>query len=310
VPNFCHTPVLLREVLETLRPQPGGRYIDGTIGGAGHAAAILGASAPSGWLFGCDRDGAALEAARERLAREFAGRFELKHGNFAELDKWVDPAAWDGVLLDLGVSSPQLDRAERGFSFQQDGPLDMRMDLRGGVTAADLLNEWPAEDLARVFWEYGGEAQSRRFARAMVQDRQVRPFRTTRQLADLIERLAPRHGKRAHPATKVFQALRIAVNDELGSLERGLDAAFRCLRSGGRLAVITFHSLEDQCVKQFGRERARDYTFEGDVDVPELRRPKAPEALLITRKAIKPGVAELEANPRSRSAQLRVLEKI
>jgi 16S rRNA (cytosine1402-N4)-methyltransferase len=214
------------------------------------------------------------------------------------------------VLLDLGVSSPQLDQAERGFSFQHEGPLDMRMDCREGATAADLLNTLAAEELARIFWELGGEHESRRFARAVVRDRGMRPFRTTRQLAELIERLAPRHGKRAHPATRVFQALRMAVNDELGALRRGLEVAWNCLRAGGRLAVITFHSLEDQTVKKFGRDRTRDYTFPGEVDVPELRQPRLPEGKWVSRKAIKPGPAELESNPRSRSAQLRVLEKI
>ena len=177
----------------------------------------------------------------------------------------------DGVLLDLGVSSPQLDVAERGFSFQQEGPLEMRMDSRQAMTAADLVNNAGAEELAKIFWEFGGERDSRRFAKAIVHDRELRPFETTRQLAELIERLSPRHGRKAHPATKVFQALRIAVNDEIGSLKRGLEAAMKILKPGGRLAVITFHSLEDRVVKDFGRAGARDYTFAGGVDVPELR---------------------------------------
>jgi len=214
------------------------------------------------------------------------------------------------VLLDLGVSSPQVDSAERGFSFQQDGPLDMRMDGQQKLMAADLVNDLSAEELAKIFWEFGDERDSRRFARALVHDRAQRKFTTTRQLAELIERLAPRHGKKSHPATKVFQALRIAVNDEIGSLKRGLDTAVKLLKPGGRLAVITFHSLEDRVVKEFGRERTRDYTFSGAVDVPELRRPCVPELKWVSRKAILPGEAELEENPRSRSAQLRVLEKI
>jgi 16S rRNA (cytosine1402-N4)-methyltransferase len=213
------------------------------------------------------------------------------------------------VLLDLGVSSPQLDSAERGFSFQNDGPLDMRMDDRQRQTAADLVNEASAENLAKFFWEFGDERDSRRFAKAIVHDRAQRKFTTTRQLAELIERLASRHGKKSHPATKVFQALRIAVNDEIGSLKRGLAAAVKILRPGGKLAVITFHSLEDRVVKEFGRERTRDYTFSGEVDVPELRRPRAPEMKWVSRKAILPGEIELQENPRSRSAQLRVLEK-
>jgi len=298
------------EVLAALKPVPGGRYADGTLGGAGHAAGLLAASSPTGWLSGCDRDGVALEVARARLAEKFAGRFELRRGNFAELADWVAEKSCDGVLLDLGVSSPQLDQAERGFSFQQDGPLDMRMDDRQTLTAAELVNSEPAEALAKIFWEYGDERDSRRFAKAIVHDRGLRKFETTKQLADLIGRLAPRHGKKAHPATKVFQALRIAVNDEIGSLKRGLAAAVKILKPGGRLAVITFHSLEDRVVKEFGRERTRDYTFTGTVDVPELRTPCVPELKWVSRKAIMPGEAELDENPRSRSAQLRVLEKI
>jgi len=298
------------EVLAALKPRPNSRYADGTLGGAGHAARILAASSPTGWLSGCDRDGVAVETAKARLAEQFAGRFEIRRGNFSELAEWVPPASCDGVLLDLGVSSPQLDRAERGFSFMQDGPLDMRMDDRQPVTAADLVNGESADALAKIFWEFGDERDSRRFAKAMVHDRALRKFETTKQLADLIERLAPRHGKKAHPATKVFQALRIAVNDEIGSLKRGLEGAVKILKPGGRLAVITFHSLEDRVVKEFGRERARDYTFAGEVDVPELRTPCVPELKWVSRKAILPGEVELKENSRSRSAQLRVLEKI
>ena len=309
MPNFVHKPVMVAEVLAALRPQPDGRYADGTLGGAGHAAAILVASSPTGWLSGCDRDGDAVEAARGRLA-EFAGRFEIRRGNFAEFVDWIPPGSCDGGLLDLGVSSHQLDEAGRGFSFQNDGPLDMRMDTRQPQTAADLVNTASAEALAKIFWELGDERESRRFARAIAQDRTAQPFRTTRQLAELIERLSPRGGRRTHPATKVFQALRLAVNDELGSLNRGLAAALTILKPGGRLAVITFHSLEVRAVKEFGRARAREYTYPGGTDVPELRVPRAPEAVWVSRKATTPGAAELAKNPRSRSAQLRVLEKL
>jgi 16S rRNA (cytosine1402-N4)-methyltransferase len=297
------------EVLAALKPRADGRYADGTLGGAGHAAQLLAASSPTGWLSGCDRDGVAVEAAQKRLAEKFTGRFEIRRGNFSEMAGWITAASCNGVLLDLGVSSPQLDSAERGFSFQNDGPLDMRMDDQQKLTAANLVNDLEAEALAKIFWEFGDERDSRRFARAIVHDRALRKFQTTRQLADLIERLAPRHGKKSHPATKVFQALRIAVNDEIGSLKRGLDAAVKILRPGGRLAVITFHSLEDRLVKEFGWERTRDYTFPGEVDVPELRSPRVPELKWVSRKAILPGEAELKENPRSRSAQLRVLEK-
>jgi len=297
------------EVRDALKPRPGGRYADGTVGGAGHAGIILAASSPTGWLCGCDRDGDAVEAARARLA-EFAGRFEIRRGNFDELADWVPVAGCDGVLLDLGVSSWQLDCPERGFSFQQEGPLDMRMDTRQSLTAADLVNGANAGELATIFKELGGQREARRLANAIVRDRQRRPFRTTRQLAELIESVSPRRGKRSHPATQVFQSLRIAVNDEIGSLKRGLDAAVKILRPGGRLAVITFHSLEDRIVKEFGRTRSRDYAFAGEVDVPELREPRVPELRWVTRKAIRPGTLELAGNPRSRSAQLRVMERI
>jgi len=297
------------EVLNALRPRPDGRYADGTLGGGGHAAIILAASSPTGWLYGCDRDGDAIEAVRARLA-EFARRFEIRRGNFAELADWVPAGSCDGVLLDLGVSSWQLERAERGFSFQQDGPLDMRMDARQPLTAAALVNRSSEQELARIFWELGGERGSRRLAKAIVHDRALRKFETTRQLAELIEKISPRAGKKAHPATKVFQSLRIAVNDELGSLKRGLAAAVQLLKPCGRLAVITFHSLEDRVAKDFGRARSRDYTFTGGVDVPELREPRVPDLRWVTRKAIRAQAAELAENPRSRSAQLRVLEKI
>ncbi|HMP83405.1 MAG TPA: 16S rRNA (cytosine(1402)-N(4))-methyltransferase RsmH, partial [Verrucomicrobiota bacterium] len=180
MPDFDHKPVMMVEALDALRPKPGGRYADGTLGGAGHAAAILDASSPTGWLYGCDRDGVAIEVATARLAR-YAGRFELRRGNFDGLADWVPHGSCDGVLLDLGVSSPQLDEAARGFSFQQDGPLDMRMDVRQQLTAAQLVNAADADELAKIFWEFGNERESRRFARAIVHDRAQRPFETTRQ---------------------------------------------------------------------------------------------------------------------------------
>jgi 16S rRNA (cytosine1402-N4)-methyltransferase len=183
------------------------------------------------------------------------------------------------------------------------------MDQGQELTAATLVNEASGEELARIFWEFGGERESRRFAKAIVMDREARRFETTSQLAELIERLSPRHGRKAHPATKIFQGLRIAVNDEIGSLKRGLSGALGILKPGGRLAVITFHSLEDRVVKDFGREQARDYEFSGDVDVPELRQPRKPRVVIVTRKAVLPSAQELALNPRSRSAQLRVFEK-
>lgn len=309
MPSFVHRPVLLAEVLEALDAKSGGRYADGTIGGAGHALAILRASAPDGWLYGCDRDGAAMEAAAERL-KEFSGRFELRRGTFDELAAWVPLQSCDGALLDLGVSSPQLDWPERGFSFQQEGPLDARMDQRQELTAAQLVNEASMDELAKIFWELGEERQSRRMARAIVQERKLSRFETTRQLAELIERIVPRHGRKTHPATRVFQALRMSVNDELGVLRRGLPAVWSLLKPGGRLAVITFHSLEDRVVKKFGRELARDYTVAGPVDVPELRQPKRPELIWIYRRAVQPRAQEIAENPRARSAHLRVMRKI
>lgn len=309
MPPFEHKPVLLAEVLQALRPRDGKQYVDGTLGGAGHAMAVLQSSSPGGTLFGCDRDSQAIDAARERLAA-FHGRFKLQQGNFADLELWLRPDSCDGVLLDLGVSSPQLDVAARGFSFLRDGPLDMRMDPSGGHTAADVVNTWSVTALAELFWKFGEERHARKIARAIDEERSHEPLRTTGQLAALVEHVSPRQGRRVHPATRVFQALRMAVNDELGSLERGLAAALNVLRSGGRLAVITFHSLEDRAVKQFGRMRARDYVVDGAVDVPLLRQPKVPEVRLVTRKPVEPTEQELEANPRSRSARLRVMEKL
>ncbi len=307
--DFMHKPVMLVEVLSALNPRPGGRYVDGTVGGAGHAAAILDASSPTGWLHGFDRDGEAIATGQVRLGR-FPGRFELRRGNFAEMAEWIPPGSCDGVLLDLGVSSPQLDVAERGFSFQQDGPLDMRMDVRQQETAADVVNTVAVEELERIFRDLGDEPQARRFARALAREREGTPFLRTGQLAQFIERLSPRRGQRTHPATRVFQAIRIAVNREMESLRAGLAAAVGVLRPGGRLAVITFHSLEDRAVKEFGRTCCREYTYPGTVDVPELRVPRVPELKWVTRKAIKPGDEELRQNARSRSAQLRILEKI
>jgi 16S rRNA (cytosine1402-N4)-methyltransferase len=299
---------LTTEVLAALRPRPGGCYADGTVGGGGHAAALLRASAPTGKLFGCDRDGAAVQAARARLA-EFAGRFEIRQDSFAGLDQWIEAGSCDGVILDLGLSSVQLDWPERGFSFQSDGPLDMRMDPEQELTAAALVNQTGAEELAKIFWEYGGEANARRIARAIARERETRPLERTRQLADLIERVSPRGGRKSHPATKVFQALRIVVNDELGHLQRGLEAAVTILKPGGRLAAISFHGLEDRVVKKFGGRLSRDYEA-GEPDVPELRRPRPAILRWVQRKAILPGAAELRENPRSRSAQCRVMEKL
>jgi len=300
---------MVAEVLEWLQPRAGGRYVDGTIGGGNHAEAILKASSPDGRLYGCDQDGLAVEAAEQRLT-PFAGRYEIRRANFSELADWIEAGSCDGVLLDLGVSSPQLDEPGRGFSFQQDGPLDMRMDSRQALRAADLVNGLSESELAQLFRDLGEEPQARRFARSIVRERQVHRLETTGQLARLIERLAPRLGKKRHPATRVFQALRASVNNESSSLRSGLAAALSILKPRGRIAVITFQSVEDRIVKQFGREKSRDYTFEGSVDVPVLRQPRAPELRWVQRKAILPSAGEIAVNPRARSAQLRVMEKL
>jgi 16S rRNA (cytosine1402-N4)-methyltransferase len=309
VTEFIHEPVLLEEVLLALQPAAGRLYVDGTVGGGGHAEAILEASGPGGRLVGFDRDDWALAAAARRLKR-FGDRLELHREPFAGLAKCLVKASCDGVLLDLGVSSPQLDEAERGFSFQVEGPLDMRMDRRQPVSAAQLVNELEAGELATIFWELGGERRSRRIARAIVEQRDMQRIETTLQLADTVERACPRRGARTHPATGVFQALRMAVNDELGQVQAGLDAAWSVLKPGGCLAVITFHSGEDRLVKQFSRRLAKPYTVRGDVDVPELREPREPLARELSRKAIKPSDAEVGRNPRSRSAQMRAMEKL
>jgi 16S rRNA (cytosine1402-N4)-methyltransferase len=309
VAEYCHQSVLLDEAVAALRPQTGSVYVDGTIGGGGHAEALLERSSPAGRLLGCDRDPAAVSAATLRLER-FAGRFEIRAGNCADLTDWVGAASIEGVLLDLGVSSHQLDTAERGFSFRLDGPLDMRLDPRDGPTAADLVNAWSVEELARVFRELGEERQAWRVARAIEWERRRTPFRTTRQLANLMERIAPRGSHTIHPATRVFQALRMAVNDELGSLARSLRTAWILLKPGGRLAVISFHSGEDRLVKRFGQALEKDYEVVGEADVPEWRRPRSPCLAWVQRKPLVPGAAELAVNPRARSARLRVMEKL
>jgi len=299
---------MVPEVLEALQLGPGARVLDGTVGGGGHAEAILKVTAPNGFLFGCDRDGAAIDATRKRLA-PYAGRFELRQKNFAELSDWIEPGSLNGVVLDLGVSSAQLDWAERGFSFQSEGPLDMRMNTAEGTTAVDLVNGLSEAELAELFWKLGDEPAARRIARAIVLERQAQRIESTSQLVRVIERAAPRTGRK-HPATRVFLALRLAVNNELGSLERGLAAASSFLARGGRMAILTFHSVEDRLVKEFGRIKSRGYTVTGDVDLPEFRTAITPELKLVTRKARKPATAELEQNPRARSAQLRVFEKL
>ncbi len=305
-PSDYHASVLLRETVELLMPAPGRVIVDGTLGGGGHSEALLGAGAR---VVGVDQDPDAIEHASRRLAR-FGALFTPVRSSFAEVDSVFGAAALsevDGVLLDLGVSSHQLDVAARGFSFMQEGPLDMRMDPSSPISAADLVNTMSAEQLERIFRSHGEEPAARRIAARLVRDRMVTPFATTLDLAQAVERVVPRHG-RTHPATRVFQALRIAVNRELEVLEQALARFSARLASGGRFGVITFHSLEDRIVKAFFGHRSAEW-----LDRPEWPAPRRnPDYMFkrITRKAVVADAAEQRVNPRSRSAKLRVVERI
>lgn len=300
------------EVLRFLDPHRGGIYLDGTLGGAGHARLILEATSPDGVLVGMDHDAAALAAAKSNLAA-FGDRAILRQGNFSDMDAHLDFLEidlLDGILLDLGVSSHQIDSPERGFSFREDGPLDMRMNPTEGVSAATVVAEAEADELKRIFREYGEERWAGKIARAIVMDREQTPFVTTLQLADLISRVAPagKGPQRIHPATRVFQALRIHVNGELESLRSGLDTAWRRLKTGGRLVVISFHSLEDRMVKRAFRALAT-----GCVCPPRLAVcacGQQPAVRVLTRKAVRATEEEININPRSRSAVLRAIEKL
>jgi len=309
-----HRPVLERESLAALALRPGLRVVDGTVGGGGHAEAILELIGPTGTLIGLDVDPEALAAASARLAR-FGDRVRLEQASFRDLGRVLEERATDrvdAVLLDLGVSSRQIDAPERGFRFSEDSadvtPLDMRMDPRLRVTAADLLAAAPAAELERWLRVYGELPGSARLARAIEQARREAPLRTVRDLLRVIARSGVGVGRRHHPATLVFQALRIAVNDELGALAEGLRAALAALAPGGRVAVIAYHSLEDRLVKQFLREEAR-----GCVCPP--RQPvctcgRTPRVRIVTRRAVRAGDAEVRANPRARSARLRAAERL
>jgi 16S rRNA (cytosine1402-N4)-methyltransferase len=301
-----HIPVLLEEVLAGLEVQPGGRYIDATLGAGGHAAAILRASAPDGELLGLDADPEAVAFARERL-RTFGDRAILQVWNFRHLNTVAIAQGFeqvDGILMDLGLSSRQLADAQRGFSFSQEGPLDMRLDPSAGPTAARLVNSLSESELAQILWEYGEERHSRRIARAIVANR---PISTTDQLADLVAETIGRREK-IHPATRTFQALRIAVNQELVVLDEALPQARDLLQPGGRLAVIAFHSLEDRLVKRFYQRESRDCIC--PPEVPFCVCEHQATLRVITRKPIRPTEIEVEQNPRSRSARLRVAERL
>lgn len=304
--DLPHHPVLYDAVLENLAVSSNGRYIDATVGAGGHAWGILFGSGHTGRLLGIDVDVQAVALAQDRL-RAFGDRATLVQGNFSRLSAIALGYGFekvDGVLFDLGLSSTQLADPERGFSFQQDGPLDMRFDLAISTTALDLVNELKAGELSDLFWRYGQERQARRIARAIVR---VRPLYTTGQLAMLIEKVVGR-GDRIHPATRSFQALRIAVNDELSVLSRALPQALDLLAIGGRLAVISFHSLEDRIVKQFFRQEARDCICPSDFPVCVCNH-RARLAIL-THHPIRPSVEEIDSNPRSRSARLRIASKV
>jgi 16S rRNA (cytosine1402-N4)-methyltransferase len=309
-----HLPVMVEEVVTMLAAAPGSLQIDATIGGGGHAERILDASDPDGRLLGLDADGAAIARVRARLAPRYGDRLRLRQANFRELAE-VGPAegfgAVDGCLFDLGLSSFQLADAERGFGFRTGGPLDMRFDTGRGVPAAELLATLDAAELTALFRKYGEEPFAGRIARAIVEARRVAPIRTAEELAALVERAAPARApgrRRVHPATRVFQALRIAVNEELEALEAGLAAALDLLRPGGRLVVLSYHSLEDRIVKRFFQAERRGCTCPPEVPVCVCGR--APRLRLVVTKGLVPGEAEIVANPRARSARLRAAERI
>ena len=292
-----HIPVLLGEVVDAMQPAAGKTLVDGTFGAGGYSRALLERGAS---VIAFDRDPSAARFARGLPA----GRFRLVERRFSELDEEVGEAAVDGVVLDIGVSSMQLDEAERGFSFLRDGPLDMRMAAEG-PTAADLVNEAEPAEIARVLYVYGEERESRRIARAIARRRATQPFTRTLELAEFIEKtLGGRRGAKVHPATRSFQAIRIAVNEELSELEAGLAAAERALKTGGRLCVVTFHSLEDRIVKTFFAVRA-GRTPAGSRHAPPVEKAAAPSFRLLFNGAQGPSDAELAANPRARSAKLR-----
>ncbi|PYK41162.1 MAG: 16S rRNA (cytosine(1402)-N(4))-methyltransferase [Verrucomicrobia bacterium] len=301
-----HRPVLEKEVVTQLAPKAGSLIVDGTCGGGGHTEALLRTGAD---VLALDQDPDAVQHVSEQLAR-FGRRVRVRRANFRHADKVLDELEIDtigGVLLDLGVSSRQLENAKRGFSLVRNGPLDMRMDPRNRLTAADIVNNYSAEQLTQLFRELGEEPAARRIANLIVKMRKITPFRETLPLARAIEKAVGRHGRR-HPATQVFQALRMEVNDELGALEEGLRVLTARLESGARIGVIAFHSLEDRIVKNFFRDRSREWLDRPEW--PEPRRNPDYDLKVVTPKPVEPSEEEQRANPRSRSAKLRVAEKI
>ena len=309
--TYSHRPVLLDECIEGLRIRPGGLYLDGTLGRAGHSREIA-RRLDTGRLVCIDRDQAALDAAQDRLAG-CLDKVELIHGNFGDLAGLLDGRGlgpFDGMLFDLGVSSPQLDDPERGFSYMHDAPLDMRMDRSEALTAAMVVNEWPQEELKRILWQYGEERYAPQIAGAIARRRADKPIGTTLELVEVIRGAMPAQALREkqHPAKRSFQAIRIAVNDELAAVDRMLQAAVPRLSPGGRLAVISFHSLEDRIVKNALAAFARGCTCPPDFPVCVCG--KTPQVRLVNRKPILSGEAELNENPRARSAKLRLAEKL
>lgn len=310
--DFHHVPVLLQETLEALAIRPDGTYVDCTVGGAGHSTEIAKRLGPGGLLIGFDQDESALVAAGERLA-PYGERVRLVRTNFERIatvlhDLGQGPVS--GILMDIGVSSHQLDEGERGFSFHQDAPLDMRMDRENPVSAATVVNEWSEAEIARILWEFGEEKWSRRIAQFIGRAREQAPLQTTGDLVDQIKAAIPAGARRegGHPARRSFQAIRIAVNDELGVLERGLEAALETLQVGGRLVVITFHSLEDRIVKQQFARWVNPCTC--PPTLPVCACGKQPRVTHVTRKPTVATEAELAVNPRSRSAKLRAVTRI
>ncbi|MDT8901694.1 16S rRNA (cytosine(1402)-N(4))-methyltransferase RsmH [Anaeroselena agilis] len=309
--DFQHTSVLLAETVAALVTDPAGIYVDCTLGGGGHAAAVTGRLSPEAWFIGIDQDPAALQAAQARL-RNASCRVTAVHGNFSGLGAILDdlgvPAA-TGILFDLGVSSHQLDVAERGFSYMHDGPLDMRMNPSDALTASEIVNTWDEDRLAKIIFDYGEERWAKKIARTIVAERVRRPLATTGELVETIKKAIPAAARREgpHPAKRTFQAIRIAVNDELGILRAALETAALRLVSGGRLCVITFHSLEDRIAKQTIQDLAKGCLCPKDFPVCVCGNTPKVKAL---GKPVPPSPAELEANPRSRSAKLRVAEKV
>jgi 16S rRNA (cytosine1402-N4)-methyltransferase len=309
-----HEPVLVEEVVTALAAAPGSLQIDATVGGGGHTERVLAATDPDGRLLGLDADGAAIARVRARLEPRFGERLVLRQANFRELGTVAPDAGFDvvdGCLFDLGLSSFQLADVDRGFSFRAEGPLDMRFDTTRGVPAAELLETLDAAELTALFRRYGEEPFAGRIARAIVEDRHGSPVRTAQELASLIERVAPSRApgrRRVHPATRVFQALRIAVNEELEALQGGLAAALDLLRPGGRLVVLSYHSLEDRIVKRFFQAERRGCTCPPELPVCVCGR--LPRLRLVTPKGIVPAAAEIAANPRARSARLRAAERL